>query len=45
MLRNLQQQFPIGIQPIVETWRLQRLQVLDDSDVVGSPPCELTPNH
>ena len=26
MLRNLQQQFPIGVQPIV--WRLRRLQVL-----------------
>ena len=29
MLRNLQQQFPIGVQPIVKTWRLRRLQVLD----------------
>ena len=44
MLRNLQQQFPISIQPIVKTWRLRRLQVLDDTDVVGSPPCELAPN-
>jgi hypothetical protein len=25
MLRNLQQQFPIGVQPIVKTWRLQWL--------------------
>ena len=41
MLRNLQQQFPIGVQPIVKTWRLRWLQVLDDTDVVGSPPCEL----
>ena len=37
MLRNLQQQFPIGVQPIVKTWRLRRLQVLDDTDVVGRP--------
>ena len=44
MLRNLQQQFPIGTQPIVKTQRLRRLQVLDDTDVVGSPPCELAPN-
>ena len=29
MLRNLQQQFPIGVQPIVKTWRLRRLQVLE----------------
>ena len=43
MLRNLQQQFPISTQPIVKTWRLQRLQVLDDTDVVGRPPCELAP--
>ena len=43
MLRNLQQQFPIGVQPIVQIWRLRRLQVLDDTDVVGSPPCELAP--
>ena len=40
MLRNLQQQFPIGTRPIVKAWRLRRLQVLDDTDVVGSPPCE-----
>src|SRR3984957_4214430 len=45
MLRNLQQQFPIGVQPIVKSWRLQRLQVLDDTDVVGRPPCELAPNR
>ena len=45
MLRNLQQQFPIGDQPIVKTWRLRWLQVLDDTDVVGSPPCELAPNR
>ena len=45
MLRNLQQQFPIGVQPIVKTWRLQWLQVLDDTDIVGSPPCELAPNR
>ena len=45
MLRNLQQQFPIGVQPIVKTWRLRRLQVLDDTDVVGSPACELAPNR
>ena len=44
MLRNLQRQFPIGVQPIVKTWRLRRLQVLDDTDVVGSPACELAPN-
>jgi hypothetical protein len=25
MLRNLQQQFPIGVQPIVKIWRLRRL--------------------
>jgi hypothetical protein len=30
MLRNLQQQFPIGVQPIVQIWRLRRLQVLDE---------------
>src|SRR6476661_5828556 len=45
MLRNLQQQFPIGVQPIVKAWRLRWLQVLDDTDVVGSPPCELAPNR
>ena len=45
MLRNLQQQFPISTQPIVKTWRLRWLQVLDDTDVVGSPPCELAPNR
>ena len=43
MLRNLQQQFPIRVQPIVKIWRLRRLQVLDYMDVVGSPPCELAP--
>jgi hypothetical protein len=32
-------------QPIVEPWRLRWLQVLDDTDVVGSPPCELAPNR
>ena len=45
MLRNLQQQFPISTQPIVKAWRLRWLQVLDDADVVGSPPCELAPNR
>ena len=45
MLRNLQQQFPISTQPIVKAWRLRWLQVLDDTDVVGSPPCELAPNR
>ena len=44
MLRNLQQQFPVGVQPIVKIWRLRRLQVLEYTDVVGSPPCELAPN-
>ena len=44
VLRNLQQQFPISTQPIVKAWRLRWLQVLDDTDVVGSPPCELAPN-
>ena len=29
---------PIGTQPIVKTGRLRRLQFLDDTDVVGSPP-------
>ena len=29
MLRNLEQQLPICVQPIVEIWRLRRLQVLD----------------
>jgi hypothetical protein len=43
MLRNLQWQFPIGTQPIVKTWRLRRGQFLDDTDVVGSPPCKLAP--
>jgi hypothetical protein len=38
MLRNLQRQFPIGTQPIVKTGQLRRLQFLDDTDVVGSPP-------
>ena len=44
MLRNLQRQFPVGTQPIVKTWRLRRLQFLDDTDFVGSPSCELAPN-
>ena len=44
MLRNLQRQFPIGTQPIVKTGRLRRLQFLDDTDVVGSPPRKLAPN-
>src|SRR4029077_18742088 len=45
MLRNLQQQFPISTQPIVKARRLRWLQVLDDTDVVGSPSCELAPNR
>src|SRR5271157_384666 len=45
VLRNLQWRFPIGTQPIVKTWRLRRLQFLDDTDVVGSPPCKLPPNR
>src|SRR5580693_4145816 len=45
MLRNLQRQFPIGTQPIVKTGRLRRLQFLDDTDVVSSPPRKLAPNR
>ena len=45
MLRNLQRQFPIGTQPVVKTGRLRRLQFLDDTDVVGRPPCKLPPNR
>jgi hypothetical protein len=45
MVRNLQRQFPVGTQPIVKTWRLRRLQFLDDTEVVGSPPCKLPPNR
>src|SRR5271169_1513914 len=45
MLRNLQRQFPVGTQPIVKTWRLRRRQFLDDTEVVGSPPCKLPPNR
>jgi hypothetical protein len=45
MLRNLQWRFPIGTQPIVKTWRLRRLQFLDDTEVVGSPPRKLPPNR
>ena len=36
MLRNLQQQFPIGVQPIVKIWRLRWLQVLDDTALRAS---------
>jgi hypothetical protein len=46
MLRNLQRQFPIGTQPIVKIGRLRRrLQFLDDTDVVGSPPRKLAPSR
>jgi len=45
MLRNLQRQFPIGTQPIVKTGQLRRLQFLDDTDVVGSPPRKLAPKR
>src|SRR6185312_16385952 len=45
MLRNLQKQFPISTQPIVETRRLRWLEVLNDTEVVCSPPCKLSPNR
>jgi hypothetical protein len=45
MLRNLQRQFPVGTQPIVKAGQLRRLQFLEDTEVVGYPPCEFPPNR
>jgi hypothetical protein len=50
MLRNLQQQFPIGVQPIVKAWRLRGLQVLRfpfgvaSTDLTLPGPCIARPS-